>query len=70
MSYNDFIAQYPYVDLFLEFFGKIVPVAVAIIAIIVNNAKSSNRDKRKNYKMKCERYLNESAFRTFFCFKQ
>lgn len=24
----------------------------------------------KNYKMKCERYLNESAFRTFFCFKQ
>lgn len=20
----------------------------------------------KNYKMKCERYLNESAFRTFF----
>lgn len=25
---------------------------------------------RKNYKMKCERYLNESAFRTFFCFKQ
>ena len=46
MSYNDFIAQYPCVDLFLEFFGKIVPVAVAIIAIIVNNAKSSNRDKR------------------------
>ena len=46
MSYNDFIAQYPYVDLFLEFFGKIVPVVVAIIAIIVNNAKSSNRDKR------------------------
>lgn len=26
--------------------------------------------KKKNYKMKCERYLNESAFRTFFCFKQ
>ena len=25
---------------------------------------------QKNYKMKCERYLNESAFRTFFCFKQ
>lgn len=25
---------------------------------------------KKNYKMKCERYLNESAFRTFFCFKQ
>lgn len=22
--------------------------------------------KMKNYKMKCERYLNESAFRTFF----
>ena len=27
-------------------------------------------DTTKNYKMKCERYLNESAFRTFFCFKQ
>ena len=27
-------------------------------------------DYSKNYKMKCERYLNESAFRTFFCFKQ
>lgn len=24
----------------------------------------------KNYKMKCERYLNKSAFRTFFYFKQ
>lgn len=29
-----------------------------------------SHDTRKNYKMKCERYLNESAFRTFFCFKQ
>ena len=28
------------------------------------------RSNMKNYKMKCERYLNESAFRTFFCFKQ
>lgn len=25
--------------------------------------------KWKNYKMKCERYLNKSAFRTFFYFK-
>lgn len=30
----------------------------------------TNLEKMKNYKMKCERYLNESAFRTFFCFKQ
>lgn len=31
---------------------------------------SEGQQLTKNYKMKCERYLNESAFRTFFCFKQ
>ena len=46
MTYNEFIAQYPWADLALELFGNIAPVVVAILAIIVNNAKSSKRDKR------------------------
>lgn len=38
--------------------------------IAINYIPANISEKGKNYKMKCERYLNESAFRTFFCFKQ
>ena len=34
--------------------------------IAINYIPANISEKGKNYKMKCERYLNESAFRTFF----
>ena len=45
MTYNDFIALHPWVDLGLKLFGTFAPVIVAILAIIINNSKSSKRDK-------------------------
>lgn len=46
MTYNEFIVQYPWVDLILKIFSDIAPVVVAILAIVINNKKSSTRDKR------------------------
>lgn len=46
MTYDEFIMQYPVADLILEIFSTIAPVVVAILAIIINNIKSSERDKR------------------------
>ena len=45
MTYNDFITLYPWADLWLNLFGTFAPVIVAIFAIIINNSKSSKRDK-------------------------
>ena len=45
MTYNDFIALHPWVDLTLNLFETFAPVIVAILAIIINNSKSSKRDK-------------------------
>lgn len=46
MTYDEFIMQYPVADLILKIFSTIAPVVVAILAIIINNIKSSERDKR------------------------
>lgn len=46
MTYKELVIQYPWIDLILELFSKIVPVAVAILAIIINNTQSSKRDKK------------------------
>ena len=46
MTYNEFITQYPWADLILKIFSDIAPVVVAILAIVINNKKSSTRDKR------------------------
>lgn len=46
MTYNEFIIQYPAVDVIIKIFSSVAPTAVAVLAIIVNNIKSSKRDKR------------------------
>ena len=45
MTYNELITQRPWIDLVLKLFGEIAPVLVAILAIIINNWKSSRRDR-------------------------
>ena len=45
MTYNDFIALHPWVDLTLNLFETFAPVVVAIFAIFKNNSNSSKRDK-------------------------
>lgn len=46
MTYIELIEQYPCIDLILKLFSEIAPVLVAILAIVINNWKSSTRDKR------------------------
>lgn len=49
--------------------AMLAQIVMLVMVVFLLRKLSDNRNK-KNYKMKCERYLNESAFRTFFCFKQ
>ena len=51
---------------------KFSPAVETVVKDIKRNPKRMQRvakKQTKNYKMKCERYLNKSAFRTFFYFK-
>lgn len=48
MTYDELIALYPFVDLFLELFKGLAPTIVAVLAIIINNSIAVKRDKRAN----------------------
>lgn len=44
MTYKEFINSYPWVDLILELFKGIMPTAVALLAIFLNNSFAKKRD--------------------------
>ena len=44
MNYDLLIANYPYIDLFLELFKGIAPTFVALLAILINNSRAKKRD--------------------------
>ncbi|MDK0563672.1 hypothetical protein P5E48_08160 [Clostridium perfringens] len=50
MTYDDLINLYPWFDLFWELFKGIVPTAVALLAIYINDRLAIKREKKKNEK--------------------
>ena len=46
MTYDELVMAYPSIDVFLELFKGIAPTLVALLAIVVNNNKAKNRDKK------------------------
>ncbi|MDU3349083.1 hypothetical protein [Clostridium sp.] len=49
MSYGEFIIKYPWADLILELFKGIMPTAVALLAIYINNKRTDKRENLKKY---------------------
>ncbi|MCX0380046.1 hypothetical protein LI055_10485 [Clostridium perfringens] len=50
MTYDELINLYPWFDLFWELFKGIVPTAVALLAIYINDRLAIKREKKKNEK--------------------
>lgn len=66
MNYEDLIREYPYIDLIFELFKGIMPTAVALLAIFLNNSFAKKRDlmyRKKNlqldYYVKILNWLHE-----------